>query len=499
MRRRGLALIAVLALAAAPGAQDWRSVNIAAFDETWQTINDTFYDPSFGGLDWTAVRNELRPRAEAAGSPQEVRAVIREMLARLERSHFALLSPSAVDEALPGPLRVPIDVRVIERQIVVTRVSSIAASAAGLAPGQQLLQIGDRPVADLRPAGPELSARVRNVEWWRRVHRLLHAAVPGEATLRVREASGRERALRVRREPGTGEIVTLGNLPPLEVRFTADEKQSPRGRRVAVIAFSIWMAPVTERVAQAVDRYRDAAGIVIDLRGNPGGLAAMMSGVAGHFFDERVVLGTMQTRQARLVFPANPQRSTSDGRSVTPYAGPVAILVDELTASASETFAAGMQSLGRARVFGAQTMGQALPASTRRLRNGDVLMHAVGDFVTSTGKSVEGEGVIPDEQIALSREGLVSGGDPVLEAALAWIDRAPLPRPALVAMLQTPARPALPSAFSGRFRPWMNAPVARVERCVKRQWALEEARRAHSEETRARWSGPGSAPDRFRT
>ncbi len=49
---------------------------------------------------------------------------------------------------------------------------------------------------------------------------------------------------------------------------------------------------------------------------------------------------------------------------VEPFAGPVAILVDELTGSTSETFAGALQSLGRARIFGRPTMGQALPALT---------------------------------------------------------------------------------------------------------------------------------------
>jgi hypothetical protein len=202
----------------------------------------------------------------------------------------------------------------------------------------------------------------------------------------------------------------------------------------------------------------------------------------------------MQTRQAQLAFRANPQLSTPDGRRVSPYSGPLAILVDELTASASETFAGGMQSLGRARVFGAQTMGQALPASTRRLSNGDVLMHAVGDFVTSTGRSVEGEGVLPDEPVSIGREALAAGRDPVLEAALAWIDTRHLPRRPLVAMLQTPASHALPSAFAGRFRPWMNAPDARQDRLKSVSHRACEA--CWSSTSPVVW--PGSARDRLR-
>jgi carboxyl-terminal processing protease len=454
MSGRALCVLTVAAtLVAASRAQDWRSVHLATFDEVWTTIDTTFYDPAFGGLDWAAVRDELRPRAEAAASADEVRRVIREMLARLKRSHFVLLSPSSTVDALPGPLRVPIDVRVIGAELVITRVTSDAAAAAGLAPGQAIRRIDGRGVADLMTPGEGVSGRARVVDMWRRADRALHSADASAASLRIHRPDGAERIVNVRREPVASEVITLGNLPPLAVRFAVEERRTPAGGRAGVIGFNIWLAQIGDRFAAAVDRFRDADGMVIDLRGNPGGLAAMMSGIAGHFFDDRALLGVMQTRPARLEFRANPQRSTADGRAVVPYAGRVAILVDELTASASETFAAGMQSLGRARIFGAQTMGQALPASTRRLPNGDVLMHAVGDFVTSTGRSVEGDGVLPDEPITVSREALAAGRDPALDAALAWIDRGLLPRLTLVAMLQAPARHALPSAFVGRVRP----------------------------------------------
>jgi carboxyl-terminal processing protease len=83
-----------------------------------------------------------------------------------------------------------------------------------------------------------------------------------------------------------------------------------------------------------------------------------------------------------------------------------------------------MQSLGRARVFGQPSMGQALPALFARLPNGDVLIHAYGDFVTADGTRLEGRGVIPDQVVALSRQALLDGRDRALDAALAWIDAA---------------------------------------------------------------------------
>ncbi len=83
-----------------------------------------------------------------------------------------------------------------------------------------------------------------------------------------------------------------------------------------------------------------------------------------------------------------------------------------------------MQSLGRVRVFGQRSMGQALPALFAKLPNGDVLIHAYGDFVTSDGTRLEGRGVIPDEVLPLDRADLLAGRDRSMEAALAWIDAA---------------------------------------------------------------------------
>jgi carboxyl-terminal processing protease len=192
---------------------------------------------------------------------------------------------------------------------------------------------------------------------------------------------------------------------------------------VGAIAFSVWMTAVAEPFAQAIDAYRHDDGLIIDLRGNPGGLADMIRGLAGHVLSEPASLGRMKMRDLELEFRVNPRRSTSDGRSVEPYAGPVAILVDDLTGSASECFAGGLQSLGRARVFGTTSLGEALPAVTRQLPNGDVLLYAVGDFVTATGERLEGKGVVPDETVPLTASALANGRDPVIDAALAWVDR----------------------------------------------------------------------------
>lgn len=442
---RWRAALLCVALSAGAGfaapAQDWRATALASFDDAWQTINESFYDPTFGGVDWDGVKKELRPRVAAAASMNEARDVIREMLARIGKSHFQLLGPSRANAA-SGPAIVPAEIRILNGEVVITRLTGAAATEARLAPGQRLVAVDGGPTIDAVRNATGADARSRDLDAWREVMRDLHGPDGSAAVLTVRDASGKESELKVPRSFPAGEVITFGNLPPFASEFEERTVSTPGGKRVGYIGFNIWMPALGERIAAAVDRFRQYDGIVIDLRGNPGGLAAMISGVAGHFIGEPVQLGTMRTRQTPtpLSFKVNPRVVTGDGRRVEVFRGRVAILVDELTGSTSEVFAGALQNLGRARVFGRQTMGQALPALTRQLPSGDVLMYAIGDFTTSTGQSLEGAGVVPDEPVTLTVEALARGGDPDLEKAVEWlVPRMSLPRSGLVVMLPPPA------------------------------------------------------------
>jgi carboxyl-terminal processing protease len=126
--------------------------------------------------------------------------------------------------------------------------------------------------------------------------------------------------------------------------------------RIGVISFNIWMTGASDAIDRAVDSMRNCDGIVLDLRGNPGGMGAMSMGVAGHFLREPASLGSMLGRDNALEFRAEPRKVSAAGKRVRPYASkPLAILVDGRSASTSEVFAGGLQDLGRARVFAGDT------------------------------------------------------------------------------------------------------------------------------------------------
>jgi len=395
------------------------------FDAAWKIIRDTHFDPGMNGLDWPAIRTELGPRAAGARTASQLREVIQEMLGRLGQSHFALIPSSGDAAATPADLSGDpgFDVRLIGKELLVTHVHpGGAAVAAGVRPGWKLMSIASTPTSELLERLPAaMPERLRQVEAWRMVETRVRGPRGSRASLMFDNGVS-DIGVSVERRAESGQPATVGNLPTMFVRVDESERRTPSGAVVGVIGFNVWMPAVDPLFASAVERFRGADGIVIDLRGNPGGLAAMIMGIAGHFMTERTPLGTMKTRDSELRFAANPRLVDAAGRRVTPYAGPVAVLVDGMTGSASECFAGGLQSLGRVRVFGQTSMGQALPAFFDRLPNGDILIHATGDFVTANGTRLEGRGVIPDETVPVRREDLLAGRDATAAAALAWVD-----------------------------------------------------------------------------
>lgn len=419
----------LLALARPPavaGARVEEPAPVETFDAAWTIIRDSHFDRTMNGVDWNAVREELRPRAAAARNPGELRAVLRDMLGRLGQSHFAVIPGGAAETARdtmdlsgdPG-----VDVRLIDNALLVSSVESgSAASLAGIKPGWKVVAIADRRLDKVLPDLPG-EARLRNVEAWRVAHEHMRGPSGSTVTATFSDANGHVHDLTLERRPETGLPVTVGHLPTMFVRVQSERRPIAGGLSAGVIRFNVWMAAVDREFQQAVDAHRNADGIVVDLRGNPGGLAAMLMGISGHFLTERVALGTMKTRDTELRFVANPRRVSATGERVEPFGGPLAILVDAMSGSASECFTGGMQAIKRARVFGQTSMGQALPALFSKLPNGDVLLHAYGDFVAADGTRLEGRGVVPDEIVPLTRESLLSGRDDTLEAALAWIGR----------------------------------------------------------------------------
>ena len=393
---------------------------VATFDSVWTIIARSHWDTTYNGVKWTVVRDSLRPKAAAARDVDELRVVLTQMVGTLGQSHFSIIPGESAGGARPGRDQsgnVGATLRDVDGAMLVTAVRAGGpADRAGVRPGFAIQAVDGCVVAGRVKSLDERRAKLSH---WSSVTAMLRGAAGDSAHVRMKDGDGKSLTLAVAREREPGFLTKVGNLPPISAQLMT-ERRVVAGRIIGIIRFTTWMTVLAEGISNAVDSLRGSDAIVLDIRGNFGGMAMMAPGVAGHFIDTTLTLGTMIQRGGVQQFVINPQRVNSANKRVKPFGGAVAIVVDELSISTSEIFAAGMQALGRARVFGAQSAGQALPSVAERLPNGDILYHAIANFLSPTGKPVEGTGVVPDVAVPVTRSQLLQGRDPALDAALAW-------------------------------------------------------------------------------
>jgi len=405
-----------------------RSIELASFDSAWIRVRDSYYDATMRGLDWQALRDSLRPVVENGNSRNDTRRAISTLLSKLGESHFGVLPGEAMDAGAATVSGLPGDaglvVRFLDSTLVVTHLEDGApAGTLGIRPGWIVDEIDTLRVLDaLRAmsAIPESARRFALVRLTLNLNGRLTGPAGGTIRIVARDARNARRVLQVPLRETPGQVVEYGALPPMHVQFAAS-RLTNHGGCIGVIRFNIFMTPVMPQFEDAMSGMRSCSGVILDLRGNLGGVGAMIMGMTGHFFAEPETLGTMRLRGATMRYVANPIQVTRAGEPLSPFKGRVAVLVDELSASTTEILAAALQRLGRARVFGGPSAGQALPAVVTKLPNGDRLMYVIGDFAGPDGARLEGAGVNPDEPTPLSRSALLAGRDGALDAAVRWI------------------------------------------------------------------------------
>lgn len=407
------ALVLALPLYAQLSAEE-KQLNTESFEKVWTTIRDKHWETRPGGLDWNAVHAEFRPKIDQAQSTEQARQVMRDMLARLKETHFAIFPANLyedVDVDGGGDGSAGIDLRVLGGRAVVTEVQAGSdAEKQGVKPGWAIVSVEQK---DLAPVIAKLAAdpQIHELTMERAVLGRLLGNVGDKLAVVFLDGAGRNRALELRLGEPRGNLSQFGNLPAMHVWI-----ETKRIGNVGYVRFNMFLdlARVMAAFKDFVESCEKCDGIVIDLRGNPGGIGGMAMGMAGFFVDNpEEKLGTMYMRGGSIKFGINPRPPV--------FKGPLAVLVDGTSASTSEIFAGGLKDLGRANIFGTRTAAAALPSIIEKLPNGDGFQYAVANYVSEGGKTLEGNGVIPDVEVKLTREGLLAGHDAVIDAALDWM------------------------------------------------------------------------------
>ncbi|MEU5613669.1 S41 family peptidase [Streptomyces sparsogenes] len=237
------------------------------------------------------------------------------------------------------------------------------AQKAGIRAGDRLRAVDGRPATG-RP--------VTEVVSWLRGH----GAVGSRVEIGL-QRGGRSWNQALRRARLATEPVTVDRLTD----------QHPAAVRIKVEAFTRGAGQQVRRAVRAAPK---GAGILLDLRGNSGGLVTEAVTTASSFLDGGLV-ATYDVRGEQRVLEARRGGDTDS---------PLVVLVDGGTMSAAELLTGALQDRGRAVVVGSRTFGKGSVQMPSELPDGSVAELTVGHYRTPSGHSVDGKGITPDLSVA---------------------------------------------------------------------------------------------------
>lgn len=183
----------------------------------------------------------------------------------------------------------------------------------------------------------------------------------------------------------------------------------------------------------AIAELGEVDGLVLDLRGNPGGLLSVATEIAGLFLEEGVILieqfgdGEERVFEVRegvvyQIFDDGSERAYSQNAGYAGIDAPIVVLVDERSASASELVAGAWQDNGVATIMGTVTFGKGTVQVQNTLVNGGGVRLTIARWLTPNGEWITDQGITPDILVEIPEDmELAEGEDPQLEAAIDFI------------------------------------------------------------------------------
>jgi carboxyl-terminal processing protease len=389
LRRNLAALVAIVVLAGLVVFARHRNASepIAdrVFDQVASTVAIRYYDRSFHGLDWSAVVARYRPRVERAPTVAARYALLQQMVALLKDSHTAVFSPEQVagveehDEGMLGALFATIN----GNRVVVRVAPRSPAASAGLRPGYIVA---------------EGAAPASGSSQWR------------SFVLRVRDPlTGRSWRTTLR----TSGAASFDAVVPPDVDWgTVTSK-------IAYLRMASFPNNIEEELGWAVTDIGSHPAMILDLRGNPGGLIDAVDATAGIFVPPGTLVATGAGRYSvfRRHFDAT-------GAAGVRYDGRLAVLVDGTSESGAEALASVLQIDHRATIIGERTARHVLGVEVEEpLADGGLLRVATLDMRDADGNVLEGRGVTPDIVVPRTPADIARGQDPQLRAAIRYLSK----------------------------------------------------------------------------
>jgi carboxyl-terminal processing protease len=396
-----------------------RERNLAVFDAATTLLKSNYYDSKFFTTpEWQTLEARWHDQAAETEPPRLYANVLEKLADEFPESHVAFVPPERLEKEEPsakssqtadqrerlqfnyqlarsGP---GFDAPEIRRSsgrlhVIDDVLRGSPAERAGVMPGWILLSDN----TDVSAEHALYTAEVLQID---------------PEMSRATETSGRLQ------RSGTPTMKLEFALEKLPARVDFETRQLAGG--VTYLRFDVFeSSELVEKVLEAID---DAgpAGLIIDLRRNPGGRLLHLQRVVGALLGKEATLGTTRT--------ADSSTPMASWRFADHYRGPLVVLIGPSTASAAEITAAAVQDHARGKLVGRTTNGSVVPGQWFELPDGGKMMIPVSDFIRSNGRRIEGAGVEPDVWVLPTLADVRAGRDPALERALleisgSWISR----------------------------------------------------------------------------
>jgi carboxyl-terminal processing protease len=266
-------------------------------------------------------------------------------------------------------------------------------------------------VATVLPHTPAERAGIEKGDLITSVNGRSLVGVPAEvSTARIKGPPGTPVTLRVVSEPRNRSRVVHLKRASVHVPVAIGKITRAGGRKVAYVRYVTFNQGAHGELSSTLERLYDrgAEGLLLDLRGNGGGLLT-----------EAVLSASLFLRKGQLV--VSTESRTMGDRDYDAVGDPLerhptVVLIDHDTASAAEILASALRDYGIARIVGTRSFGKGTFQEVIRLAAGGALDLTVGQYLTADGTSLAGEGIKPDVRAADDPK---TPGDEALRRALA--------------------------------------------------------------------------------
>jgi carboxyl-terminal processing protease len=373
-------------------------------------VRREYYDPELHGIDWDAkvraAKKEIASTTSIARATSEIAAV----LEALNDSHTFFLPPEYTARVDYGW-----QFQMVGNRPYVTQVRPGSdAESKGMKPGDEVVMIdGFTPTREslwkmeyaLNVLSPQSGLQIGLIDPLSKKFRKIN--VQADIRQRARIKSPLDQAARLDSE---------------EARQLARPRYEEVGADLMILKIPSFIQSKLE-VEGLLDRARMHKTLIVDLRGNGGGIEDVLKYWLGGMFQSDVRMAERVTRGKKELLKVKSNHHHA-------FSGKLIVLVDSGSASASELFARVVQIEKRGNVLGDRTSGRTMEGEfcvhlTEGSIYGAMVTHA--DLVMADGKSLEHVGVTPDETVLPLAADLASGRDPAMSraAGMAGVELSP--------------------------------------------------------------------------